>query len=134
ALKVLVTTALLSSRAALALEITPEVKEPNRVRLKSLSSQGFRILEGRSLPARIYAALALLSVLFSGPVDAQTLQVPRFDVGGELGGLGVFGEGLHFASTAGPRLTFNISQQDALDLAVDTLFINRSTATYAVYY
>jgi hypothetical protein len=77
--------------------------------------------------------VALLGLIFSGATGAQTLQVPRVEVGGEGGILGAIGEGLHLRPTAGPRLTFNISQQDAIELAADTIFPG-SRSIYGLYF
>jgi hypothetical protein len=76
--------------------------------------------------------VALLGLIFSGATGAQTLQVPRVEVGGEGGTLGAIGEGLYLRPMAGPRLTFNISQQDAIELVADTIFLE-SRSTYGLY-
>ena len=78
--------------------------------------------------------VALLGLIFSGAARAQSLQVPRVEVGGEGGILGAIGEGLHLRPTAGPRLTFNISRQDAIELAADTLFLEGSRSIYGLYF
>jgi hypothetical protein len=43
---------------------------------------------------------ALLGLVFSGPAGAQTLQVPRVEVGGEFGILEAIGPGLYLRPTA----------------------------------
>ena len=77
--------------------------------------------------------VVLLSLIFSDATGAQTLQVPRVEVGGEGGIAVAIGEGLHLRPAAGPRLTFNISQQDAIELAADTLFFG-SRSIYGLYF
>ena len=77
---------------------------------------------------------AVLGLVFSGPAGAQTLLVPRVEVGGEFGILEAVGPGLYLRPTAGPRLTFHISQQDALELTADTQFFDRSSFHYGLYF
>jgi hypothetical protein len=67
--------------------------------------------------------VGLLSLAMSADVGAQTLQVPRVELGGEGGTVVAIGEGLHPRPTAGPRVTLNISQQNAIELAADTIFL-----------
>jgi hypothetical protein len=76
----------------------------------------------------------LLGLIFSGATGAQTLQVPRVEVGGEFGILEAIGPGLYLRPTAGPRLTFNISQHDAIELTADTQFFDRSSLIYGLYF
>lgn len=78
--------------------------------------------------------VSLLGLIFSGATGAQTLRVPRVEIGGEAGILGAIGEGLHLRPTAGPRLTFNISRQHAIELTADTLFVDRASSIYGLYF
>ncbi len=64
-------------------------------------------------------SVGLLSLVASGTADAQTLQVPRVEVGGQVGLLGAIAECFCVLPIFGPRLTVNISQQSALELSVE---------------
>ena len=72
-------------------------------------------------------------VALCGAAGAQTLRVPRVEVGGEAGMLVAIGEGLHPMPTAGPTVTSHISQQDAIELAADTIFTG-SRSIYGLYF
>ena len=77
--------------------------------------------------------VALMCLVFSSSVGAQIFQVPRVEVGGEGGIVGAIGEGLYVTPAAGPRLTFNISQQHAVELIGDTQFFDRSSLVNGMY-
>ena len=72
-------------------------------------------------------------VALCGAAGAQTLRVPRVEVGGEAGMLVAIGEGLHPIPTAGPTVTLHISQQNAIELAADTIFLG-SPSIYGLYF
>jgi hypothetical protein len=72
----------------------------------------------------------LLSPTIAG---AQALQVPRVEVGGEGGMIVAIAEGAFFRPLVGPRLTFNISQRDAVELAADTI-VPYEYGTYGFYF
>jgi hypothetical protein len=78
--------------------------------------------------------MALLA-LFLGPtvVGAQTFLVPRVEVGGHVGWIGAIGECLCALPILGPRLTVNLSQQNALEVVVETL-VPGSPAAYGLYF
>jgi hypothetical protein len=82
---------------------------------------------------RVYTTLLILS-LNAPMAGAQALQVPRVEVGGEAGMLGAIGDGLYLTATAGPRLTINISQRDAIELAADTMLRGESRGIYGLYF
>jgi hypothetical protein len=81
------------------------------------------------LPLRL---ALLVMALNPATADAQAFRVPRVEVGG-AGGLliAVAEEPLH--PMFGPRLTFNISQRDAVELAADTLTAGRF-GTFGLYF
>jgi hypothetical protein len=78
--------------------------------------------------------LALLAIVL-GPaiVCAQTFEVPRVEVGGHAGWIGAVGECLCALPIVGPRLTINLSQQNAVEVHVETL-TPASPATYGFYF
>jgi hypothetical protein len=65
---------------------------------------------------------------------AQTLHVPPVEVGGQMGLIGVIGQGLYSRPIVEPRLTFNISQQNAVELAADTLVPTQGPGIYGLYF
>ena len=73
-------------------------------------------------------------VALCGAAGAQTLRVPRVEVGGEAGMLVAIGEGLHPMPTAGPTVTSHISQQDAIELAADTIFLGSGQSTGCTFF
>jgi hypothetical protein len=75
----------------------------------------------------------LILVLSSTIAGAQALQVPRVEVGGEGGMIVAVAEGAYFRPLVGPRLTFNISQRDAVELAADTI-VPYEYGTYGFYF
>ena len=77
--------------------------------------------------------VALLSLVFIGAAGAQTLRVPLLEVGGEGGLIGAIAEGVHLRPIVGPRLTFNVTQRDAIELAMDTL-VPYEYGTYGLYF
>ena len=78
--------------------------------------------------------LPLLILLLSSTIaGAQALQVPRIEVGGEGGMIVAIAEGAFFRPLVGPRLTFNISQRDAVELAADTV-VPYEYGTYGFYF
>jgi hypothetical protein len=81
---------------------------------------------------RFGAALLVFS-LSSATAGAQALQVPRVEIGGEGGMIVAFAEGAFFRPLVGPRLTFNISQRDAVELAADTV-LPSEYGTYGFYF
>ena len=81
----------------------------------------------------LWFGVAILGLVLAGAAGAQTLQVPRVEVGAEGGMVGAIAEGLHLRPTGGPRLTLNISQRDAIELAADTLFLG-SGSIYGLYF
>ena len=82
------------------------------------------------LPLRI----ALLAILLDATVvGAQALQVPRVEVGGQVGWVGAIAECLCALPIVGPRLTVNISQQNALEVSAETL-VPSNPATYGLYF
>jgi hypothetical protein len=98
--------------------------------------------DGNRIPDRLEASVKLIlpfgvaffGLVFSGPAAAQALQIPRVEVGGEFGILEAIGPGLYLTPTAGPRLTFNISQQDSIELTADTQVFDRSSLLYGLYF
>jgi len=78
------------------------------------------------------AALVILSL--QGVAGAQSLHVPPVEIGGQTGLLGAIAEGVHIRPIAGPRLTLNISQQNAIELAADTLVPNDGPGIYGLYF
>jgi hypothetical protein len=91
--------------------------------------------DGLEAPVRLIlpSGAALLGLIVSGAAGAQTLQLPRVEVGGGGGFFGAIGEGLHLSPAAGSRLTFNLSRRDAIELAADTLFLE-SRSIYGRYF
>jgi hypothetical protein len=82
---------------------------------------------------RFHTALLILSV--SAPMaGAQVLHVPRVEVGGQGGMLGAIGDGVHLTPTVGPRVTINFSQQDAIELAADTILRDGSQGINGLYF
>ena len=82
------------------------------------------------LPLRL-ALLALF--LVPTVVGAQTFLVPRVEVGGNVGWIGAIGPCFCVLPILGPRLTVNFSQQNALEITVETL-IPDSPAAYGLYF
>ena len=80
----------------------------------------------------VVLALVILSV--PGVARAQPLHVPPVEVGGQGGLIGAIGEGLNLRPIVGPRLTFNISQQHAIELATETLVPNDGRGIYGLYF
>jgi hypothetical protein len=78
--------------------------------------------------------IAILA-LFLAPVevDAQTLEVPRVEVGGHVGWIGAIGECFCALPILGPRVSLNISNQHAVELAFETL-TPASPAAYGFYF
>jgi hypothetical protein len=75
----------------------------------------------------------LILVLSSTAARAQTLQVPRVEVGGQVGWIGAIAECFCVLPIVGPRLTVNISQQNAVELSVETLTPGAPRA-YGLYF
>jgi hypothetical protein len=78
------------------------------------------------------AALLVVS-LSPTTAGAQALQVPRVEVGGQVGWIGAIGACLCASPIVGPRLTVNISQQNAVELSVETLTPGAPSA-YGLYF
>jgi hypothetical protein len=79
-------------------------------------------------------AVALLILPASPTVAAaQAPHVPRVEIGGDGGMLVAIAEGAFLRPIVGPRLTFNISQRDAVELAADTL-VPYEYGTYGFYF
>jgi hypothetical protein len=78
-------------------------------------------------------APALVILALPAVALAQTLRVPRVEIGAEAGLVGAIGEGLHVRPIAGPRLTLNLSQQHAIELSADTLFA-AGPGLYGLYF
>ena len=78
---------------------------------------------------------AAFLVFLSSPTIAvaQAFQVPRVEVGGQVGWIGAIGECFCVLPIVGPRLTVNISQQNAVELSVETLTPTAPTA-YGLYF
>jgi hypothetical protein len=64
---------------------------------------------------------------------AQALQVPRVEVGGQVGWIGAIGKCFCVLPIVGSRLTVNISQQTAVELSVETLTPTAPRA-YGLYF
>jgi hypothetical protein len=79
-------------------------------------------------------AVALL-ILSLNPTTAgaQAFHVPRVEIGGNVGMLVAIAEGAFLRPIVGPRLTFNISQRDAVELAADTL-VPYEYGIYGLYF
>jgi hypothetical protein len=82
------------------------------------------------LPFRI---APLILALNPTAVGAQALEVPRVEVGGQAGWLGAIAECFCALPTLGPRVTFNISPQNAIELSAETL-VPSSPGTYGLYF
>jgi hypothetical protein len=80
------------------------------------------------------AAFLILFLAPHGIVSAQALHVPPLEIGGQGGLVGAVAEGLFLRPIAGPRLTFNISQQHAVELAADTLAPGTGHEIYGLYF
>jgi hypothetical protein len=80
-----------------------------------------------------FVAVLLFLSLSPATAGAQALQVPRVEVGGEVGWIGAIGECLCVLPIVGPRLTVNISQQNAVELSVETLTPGAPRA-YGLYF
>jgi hypothetical protein len=78
-------------------------------------------------------ALIILSLSIPGAARAQALQVPSIEVGGQAGMVGAFADGVFVRPIAGPRVTVNISQQHAIELAADTL-LSDGHGIYGLYF
>jgi len=78
--------------------------------------------------------MVLLALLLGPTVaEAQTFLVPRVEVGGHVGWIGAIGACFCTLPMLGPRLTVNLSQQNALEIAVETLIPERPAA-YGLYF
>jgi hypothetical protein len=78
--------------------------------------------------------IGLLTLFLNATVvGAQTLQVPRIEVGGQVGWVGAIAECFCVRPIVGPRLTINISQRDALEVSAETLAPS-NPATYGLYF
>jgi hypothetical protein len=78
-------------------------------------------------------AFVILSL--QGIAGAQTtLHVPPVEIGGQTGLIGVIAEGLYIRPIVEPRLTCNISQQNAIELAADTLVPTQGPGIYGLYF
>jgi hypothetical protein len=80
------------------------------------------------------AAFVVLSLSVHGVASAQALHLPPVEIGGQGGLVGAIAEGLFARPIAGPRLTFNISQQHAIELAADTLSSGDGHGIYGLYF
>jgi hypothetical protein len=80
-----------------------------------------------------FVAVLLFLSLSPATAGAQALQVPRVEVGGQVGWIGAIGECLCVLPIVGPRLTVNISQQNAVELSVETLTPGAPRA-YGLYF
>jgi hypothetical protein len=78
------------------------------------------------------AALIMLSL--SAAARAQGLEVPPIEIGGQAGIMAAFADGAFVGTIAGPRLTLNISQQHAIELAADTLLSDDVHGLYGLYF
>jgi hypothetical protein len=74
----------------------------------------------------------LILTLIPVAADAQAFKAPRVEVGADGGLLGAIGEGLYLNPIVGPRLTLNLTQRDAIELAIDTL-VPYESGTYGFY-
>jgi hypothetical protein len=83
---------------------------------------------------RFGAAFVILSLSLPGVAGAQPLHVPPVEIGAQGGMVGAIAEGLFARPIAGPRLTFNISQQHAIELAADTLASGSGHGVYGLYF
>jgi hypothetical protein len=100
------------------------------------SADGNHIPQGLEVSVKLILLfrVALLVVAFRPTTaGAQALQVPRVEVGGEGGMIVAIAEGAFFRPLVGPRLTFNISQRDAVELAADTV-VPYEYGTYGFYF
>ena len=77
--------------------------------------------------------VGLFSLMFSGTTGAQTLQVPRVEVGVQAGFLGAIAECFCVLPAFGPRLTFNITPQSAIELSAETL-TPAGPGTYGLFF
>ena len=103
-----------------------------RNRLLTQSANGNHIPERLEVSVKLilpFRAALLTLFLDATVVGAQTLQVPRIEVGGQVGWVGAIAECFCVLPIVGPRLTVNISQQDALEVSVETL-VPSNPATY----
>jgi hypothetical protein len=80
-----------------------------------------------------FGAALLFASLSPTTAGAQALQVPRVEIGGQLGWIGAIGACLCAFPIVGPRLTVNISQQNAVELSVETLTPGAPSA-YGLYF
>jgi hypothetical protein len=84
-----------------------------------------------TLPFRI---ALLTSFLDATVVGAQALHVPRIEVGGQVGWVGAIADCEPCVlPIVGPRLTINLSQQNALEVSAETL-VPSNPATYGLYF
>jgi hypothetical protein len=81
----------------------------------------------------LFRTALLLLAFNSTTAEAQLLQVPRLEVGGQVGWIGAIGECFCVLPIVGPRLTVNISQQNAVELSVETLTPTAPRA-YGLYF
>jgi hypothetical protein len=79
-------------------------------------------------------AAVILSLYLQGIARAQAIEVPPIEIGGQAGIIGAFAEGISVRPIAGPRLTFNLSQQHAIELAADTLLSDDVHGLYGLYF
>jgi hypothetical protein len=79
--------------------------------------------------------LFIVLVTASSPTTAgaQGFQVPVVEFGGQVGWIGAIGECFCALPIVGPRLTVNISQQNAVELSVETLTPTAPRA-YGLYF
>ena len=77
-------------------------------------------------------ALVILSL--QGIAGAQTLHASPVEIGGQTGLIGVIAAGLFIRPIVEPRVTFNISQQNAIELAADTLIPTEGPGIYGLYF
>jgi hypothetical protein len=102
----------------------------------SQSADGNRIPDRLEVSVKLIPSFgpALVILSLQGVARAQTLHVPPVEIGGQTGLIGAIAEGVYIRPIAGPRLTLNISQQDAIELAADTLVPNDGPGIYGLYF
>ena len=82
---------------------------------------------------RVALLVSALGAFNPTPAGAQALHVPRIEVGGQVGWMGAIFECFCAEPIVGPRLTVNISQQNAVELSVETLTPTAPRA-YGLYF
>ena len=100
------------------------------------SANGNHIPQGLEVSVKLilpFGAALLFVSLSPTTAGAQALQVPRVEAGGQVGWIGAIGECLCVLPIVGPRLTVNISQQNAVELSVETLTPTAPRA-YGLYF